>query len=80
MLDLRQRDKQLHLLAGILLTLGGYAFIGYLAVPAAIGVGLIKEYVVDEIWPGGCPDIWDAAATTLGALLAAACLFLLGWI
>jgi hypothetical protein len=30
---------------------------------------LFKEYVVDEIWSLGEPDIWDAVATALGALL-----------
>ncbi len=80
MLDLRQHDKQLHLLAGVLLTLAAYPFVGYLAVAFAIAVGLAKEYVWDEIVPGGCPDIWDAVATALGALLAAAGLFLSGWI
>lgn len=72
MLNLKQRDKQLHLLAGMLLAALMYPFLGHLAIAAAIAIGLIKEYMVDEIRPGGCPDIWDAVATALGALLVAA--------
>ena len=52
------------MVAGVL-----YPFIGHFAILAAIVVGLVKEYVVDEIWSFGEPDIWDAVATALGALL-----------
>ena len=69
MLNLKQPDKQLHVLAGIIIAGFLYPLIGYYAVVAAIIVGLLKEYVVDEIWPYGEPDIWDAVATALGALL-----------
>ncbi len=69
MLNLKEKDKQQHFLAGILLAGVLYPFLGYFAVVAAIAVGLIKEYVVDEIWPLGEPDIWDAVATALGAIL-----------
>lgn len=68
MLNLKEKDKQLHFLAGFLI--GGvlYPFLGYFAVLAAITVGLVKEYVVDEISSSGEPDIWDAVATALGAV------------
>ena len=78
MLDLRQRDKQQHLLAGLLLTAVMYPFIGYLAVAGAIVVGVIKGYVIDEILPQGYPDVWNLAATTLGILLAGGMILLLG--
>ena len=71
MLNLKERDKQLHLLAGMLLAALMYPFLDHLAVAATVAIGLVKEYVVDVIWPGGYPDIWDAAATALGALLVA---------
>lgn len=69
MLNLKEKDKQQHMLAGILLAGVLYPFLGHFAVVAAIAVGLFKEYVVDEIWSLGEPDIWDAVATALGALL-----------
>ena len=72
MLNLKQKDKQQHMLAGIILAGILYPFMGHFAVVAAIAGGLIKEYVVDEIWPYGKPDIWDAVATALGALLVGA--------
>ena len=69
MLNLREKDKQQHFLAGVIVAGLLYPFIGHIAVVAAIGVGLVKEYVVDEISTIGEPDIWDAVATALGALL-----------
>lgn len=69
MLNLKEKDKQQHLLAGIIVAGFLYPIIGHLAVVAAIAAGLVKEYVVDEIWSFGEPDIWDAVATALGALL-----------
>lgn len=69
MLDLKEKDKQQHLLAGILVTAILYPIFGHFAVMIGIGVGLVKEYIVDEIWSFGEPDIWDAVATALGALL-----------
>jgi hypothetical protein len=72
MLNLKQTDKQLHVLAGIIIAGFLYPFIGYYAVVVSIAVGLLKEYVVDVIWPFGEPDIWDAVATALGALLVGA--------
>lgn len=69
MLNLKEKDKQQHLLAGIIVTGLLYPFIGHFSIVVGIAVGLVKEYVVDEIWSLGDPDIWDAVATTLGALL-----------
>ena len=69
MLNLKEKDKQQHLLAGIIVAGLLYPFLGHFAVVAAIAIGLLKEFVVDVIWPSGVPDIWDAVATTLGALL-----------
>lgn len=69
MLNLKEKDKQKHVLAGIVVAGVLYPFIGHFAILAAIVVGLVKEYVVDEIWSFGEPDIWDAVATALGALL-----------
>ena len=69
MLNLKEKDKQKHVLAGIVVAGALYPFIGHFAILAAIVVGLVKEYVVDEIWSFGEPDIWDAVATALGALL-----------
>lgn len=69
MLNLKEKDKQQHLLAGIIVTGLLYPVLGHFSVVAGIVVGLVKEYVVDEIWSLGEPDIWDAVATTLGALL-----------
>ena len=69
MLNLKEKDKQQHLLAGIIVAGLLYPFLGHFAVVAAIVVGLLKEFVIDEIWPLGVPDIWDAVATALGALL-----------
>ena len=57
------------MLAGIIVASLLYPFLGHFAVVAAIVVGLVKELVVDEIWSLGVPDIWDAVATALGALL-----------
>jgi hypothetical protein len=68
MLNLREKDKQQHFLAGVIIAGLLYPFVGYFSVAAAIVVGLIKEYVVDEISSLGEPDIWDAVATALGAL------------
>ena len=69
MLNLKEKDKQQHLLMGIILAGLLYPLFGHFAVVAAIVIGLFKEYVVDEIWSLGEPDIWDAVATALGALL-----------
>ena len=69
MLNLREKDKQQHFMAGVIVAGLLYPFIGHFAVVVAIGVGLVKEYVVDEISTIGEPDIWDAVATALGALL-----------
>lgn len=69
MLDLKKKDKQQHLLMGIIVAGFLYPILGHFAVVAAIGVGLIKEFFVDAISPSGEPDIWDAVATALGALL-----------
>ena len=69
MLNLKEKDKQQHLLMGVIVTGLLYPIIGHFAVVAAIVVGLLKEYVVDVIWSLGEPDIWDAVATALGALL-----------
>ena len=69
MLNLKEKDKQQHFLAGIIVAGLLYPSIGYFSVVAAIVAGLVKEYVVDEIWSLGEPDIWDAVATALGALL-----------
>jgi hypothetical protein len=70
MLDLRQRDKQQHLLAGIIITVMLYPLVGFFAVLDAIIIGLLKEFVVDVFWSKGNPDIWDALATALGAIVA----------
>ena len=69
MLNLKEKDKQQHLLAGIIVAGLLYPFLGHFAVVVAIVVGLLKEFVLDEIWSSGVPDIWDAVATALGALL-----------
>jgi hypothetical protein len=69
MLNLREKDKQQHFIAGVIVSGLLYPFVGHYAVVAAIVVGLIKEYVVDEISSVGEPDIWDAIATAMGALL-----------
>ena len=76
MLNLKEKDKQQHLLAGILVAGLLYPIFGHWLVPPAIVVGLVKEYVVDEIWSLGEPDIWDAVATALGALLVGAIVWL----
>lgn len=68
MLNLKDKDKQQHLLAGIIVAGLLYPALGHFAVVATVIVGLLKEYVVDEIWSSGTPDIWDAVATALGAL------------
>ena len=68
MLNLKEKDKQQHLLMGIIVAGLLYPLFGHFAVVAAIVIGLFKEYVVDEIWSLGEPDIWDAVATALGAL------------
>ena len=71
MLNLKEKDKQKHFLAGIIVAGCLYPLIGDFSVAAAIIVGLIKEYVVDEIWSFGEPDIWDAVATALGGIFVA---------
>jgi hypothetical protein len=76
MLNLKEKDKQQHLLAGILIAGLLYPIFGHLSVVVAIVVGLGKEYVVDELWSIGEPDIWDAVATALGALLVGAIVWL----
>ena len=76
MLNLKEKDKQQHVLAGVMLAGILYPFLGHLAVVAAIAAGLFKEYVIDEIWPAGEPDIWDAVATALGALFVGAIVYL----
>lgn len=70
MLNLKEKDKQQHLLAGMVITGLLYPVIGYHAIVVAILIGLIKEYVVDTLSSVGEPDIWDALATALGAILA----------
>lgn len=80
MLNLREKDKQQHFLAGIVLVGVLYPFIGYFSVVVAIAVGLFKEYVVDEIWSSGEPDIWDAVATAIGAVVAGTCVMLAEWV
>lgn len=80
MLDLRQKDKQQHLAAGIILTAVLFPFVSYFAVLDAILIGFTKEFVFDRWWPGGDPDIWDALATALGAVLCGAVLLLLEWL
>ena len=79
MLNLKQKDKQLHFAAGVLLAGILYPFIGYFGVAAAIAVGLIKEYIVDEIWALGEPDISDAIATAIGALSVGAVVKFAEW-
>ena len=69
MLNLKEKDKQQHFMVGAIVAGLLYPFVGHFAVIAAIFVGLIKEYVVDQISPLGEPDIWDAVATALGAML-----------
>ena len=69
MLNLKEKDKQQHLLFGIVVTGFLYPFLGHFSIVAVIVMGLVKEYVVDEIWSNGVPDVWDAVATALGALL-----------
>ena len=69
MLNLREKDKQQHFIAGVIVAGLLYPFVDHFAVVAAIVIGLIKEFVVDEISSLGQPDIWDAVATALGALL-----------
>jgi len=69
MLNLKEKDKQQHLLAGIIITGLLYPVIGHYAIVVTIIIGLVKEYVVDAISSIGEPDIWDAVATALGALL-----------
>jgi hypothetical protein len=80
MLNLREKDKQLHFLAGIVLAAVSYPLLGHFAVVAAIVVGLFKEYVVEEIWSVGNPDIWDATATALGALLVGGIVYVSEWL
>jgi len=69
MLNLKEKDKQQHLLMGIIVTGFLYPILGHFAVVATIGVGLIKEYIFDEIRSSGEVDVWDVVATALGALL-----------
>jgi len=69
MLNLKEKDKQQHLPAGIIVAGLLYPIIGHFSVVVAIVIGLVKEYVVDELSSIGEPDIWDAVATALGALL-----------
>jgi hypothetical protein len=76
MLNLKEKDKQLHFLAGIILAAVFYPFLGHFAVVVAIAAGLFKEYVIDEIWSTGNPDIWDATATALGGLLVGVIVYL----
>jgi len=70
MFNLKEKDKQQHLLAGMVITGLLYPVIGYYSIVVAILIGLIKEYVVDTLSSVGEPDFWDAVATAFGALLA----------
>jgi hypothetical protein len=43
-------------------------------------IGLAKEYVIDEIFPTGYPDIWDAVATVTGGVIVTVIVMIISYI
>jgi len=65
---LKQTDKQLHFLGGVVLTLSVSLFFGGITgLIVAVMAGLLKE-AYDSLG-FGTPDRWDAIATIAGGLL-----------
>ena len=65
---LKQTDKQLHFLGGVVLTLSVSLFFGSITgLVVATMAGLVKE-AYDSLG-FGTPDKWDAIATIAGGLL-----------
>ena len=76
--NLFAKDKLQHFVAGAVIAAVLYPFIGHYALLIVVVIGLIKEYVFDVISPSHDPDIWDAIATALGALLVSLIVLLSG--
>ncbi len=78
--NLLAKDKLQHFVAGVVIAAFLYPFVGHYALLAAVVIGLIKEYVIDVIFPLGNPDIWDAVATALGGLAVTLIVIMSGYI
>ena len=66
------KDKKLHLLAGLALSiLAGLLFCPLAGLATAAVVGALKEIIWDWWWKRGTPERWDSWATVLGGALGA---------
>ena len=66
------KDKQLHLLAGLALSiLAGHFAYPMFGLLVAAAVGALKEIIWDWRWKRGTPEWWDSWATVLGGVLGA---------
>ena len=70
--NLMLKDKKLHLLAGLALSiLAGLLFCPRIGLAAAAVVGALKEIVWDWLLKKGTPELLDFVATVLGGVLGA---------
>ena len=65
-----QRDKKMHLLAGLALSLlAGLLFCPLTGVVTAAVVGVLKEIVWDWLLKKGTPELLDFVATVAGGVI-----------
>ena len=65
-----QKDKQLHLLAGLALSLlAGLLFCPIVGLATAAVVGALKEIVWDWLLKKGTPELLDFVATVAGGVI-----------
>ena len=64
------RDKKLHLLAGLALSiLAGLLFCPRIGLAAAAAIGALKEIVWDWLLKKGTPELLDFVATVAGGVI-----------
>ena len=72
MIKLFQKDKKLHILAGLALSLvAGLLFCPLIGLAAAAVIGAFKEIVWDWLLEKGTPEFLDFVATVAGGVLGA---------
>lgn len=73
------KDKKLHLLAGLALSiLAGLLFCPLIGLATAAVVGALKEVIWDWWWKRGTPEWLDFLATCLGGAIGSLILKILG--
>ena len=75
---IKQTDKQLHFLGGIVLALAFGLFLGaWVGLTAAIIAGIAKELY--DMTGRGTPDVMDAVATIVGGLVGFTLILISQW-